>query len=166
MCELYDTYVCIFTYPVRVHCYNQLHHRPQIFIFMHTYYIIYLRICVCVNILSYSPTYCYKGICAIKYFWLARAPSSKILICICVCVIYIIRVYDNNIHVHAHDRDRTCDRWLIRPMLYQLSYASLYVYVSVCFHAPTRARTGDLSVNSRPLCQLSHGSMCIYICAK
>ena len=30
--------------------------------------------------------------------------------------------------------------------------ASLFIY------APTRARTGDLSVNSRPLCQLSHGS--------
>ena len=27
---------------------------------------------------------------------------------------------------YAHDRDRTCDRWLIRPMLYQLSYASWY----------------------------------------
>ncbi len=30
--------------------------------------------------------------------------------------------------MYAHDRDRTCDRWLIRPMLYRLSYASLYYY--------------------------------------
>ena len=103
---------------------------------------------------------------------------------------------------YAHDRDRTCDRWLIRPMLYQLSYTSLkidaycivwgqagiepatsrtlnenhttrplahyydwlpYTYVrirdkKIFWYAPTRARTGDLSVNSRPLCQLSHGS--------
>ena len=28
----------------------------------------------------------------------------------------------------------------------------------IFWSAPTRARTGDLSVNSRPLCQLSHGS--------
>ena len=28
------------------------------------------------------------------------------------------------ISLFAHDRDRTCDRWLIRPMLYQLSYTS------------------------------------------
>ena len=30
------------------------------------------------------------------------------------------------IFIRAHDRDRTCDRWLIRPMLYRLSYASWY----------------------------------------
>ena len=36
------------------------------------------------------------------------------ILCVCVCV-----------YVCAHDRDRTCDRWLIRPMLYQLSYASM-----------------------------------------
>ena len=98
----------------------------------------------------------------------------------------------------AHDRDRTCDRWLIRPMLYRLSYASLSIYcktVTLCrakivksilvistkkyaktirgyqslflkkcekyiLRASSRARTGDLSVNSRPLCHLSHGSYC------
>ena len=38
-------------------------------------------------------------------------------------------------------------------MLYRLSYASIKIT-----YASSRARTGDLSVNSRPLCQLSHGS--------
>ena len=37
--------------------------------------------------------------------------------------------FEKNLHekkiLYAHDRDRTCDRWLIRPMLYQLSYTSL-----------------------------------------
>ena len=49
-------------------------------------------------------------------------------------------------------------------------------FFKFCLDAPTRARTGDLSINSRPLCQLSHGSLnqckaikstrvCVYVCA-
>ncbi len=44
----------------------------------------------------------------------------------------------------------------------------------IIYYAPTRARTGDLLVNSQPLCQLSHGSIymcisrikiyCVYVC--
>ena len=43
-----------------------------------------------------------------------------------------------------------------RPLAHLLS--DTISNVKKIFVAPTRARTGDLSVNSRPLCQLSHRS--------
>ena len=47
---------------------------------------------------------------------------------VCIEKNYHCRIYvEKKFFGDAHDRDRTCDRWLIRPMLYRLSYTSILI---------------------------------------
>ena len=60
--------------------------------------------------------------------------------------------------------------WLRAPSFsIELHYMCTHPSKSMHDDASSRARTGDLSVNSRPLCQLSHGSciiLCVYVCGR
>ena len=55
--------------------------------------------------------------------------------------------------------------WEARILTTELMALLLYCqHAKVYVDASSRARTGDLSVNSRPLCQLSHGSVeCVWL---